>query len=264
MDPNSSSNELRLKLEYSEPLPLQKVTHYDYFLPSENLNFIYAQNWSLKFGAAKVISFPLIEEIGINQRFTSDDSGSVLLSGGNPELIPYSANQYDISAEYLNPLGSAFSIAYFYKDMKNFIATETIERPFTGEVSQGVKARRAEIVEIVNRSQNVAGGSISGVETSIFLNLSSICDFCDGLTLDSNFTRIISNNMNVDPISLASVKEPEGTIEGLSEFSYNLNIAYQSPQFSIFIAWNWRSAFLHARQGSRTSGIPEHMKVGGN
>lgn len=260
LDPNSSSNELRLRLQYSPPKPSQTKTYYDYFLPSANLNLIFDQTWALKFAAAKVISFPLIEEIGINQRFTSDDSGSVLLTGGNPELKPYSAYQYDIAAEFIASEHSFFSMSLFFKDMKNFIATDTLERTFTGQVSEEVLARRAEIIEIVNRSQNVAGGSIAGIEASMILKLSTLCTWCNGLTIDSNFTRIVSNSMNVDPILLAYVKEPEATIEGLSEFSYHLNIAYQSQRYAAFISWNWRSAFLHARQGSRTSGLPEHTE----
>jgi iron complex outermembrane receptor protein len=263
LDPNSSINELRLKLTYSDAEQAQAQNHHDYVLFSGSLNFNFLNGFLLKVAGAQVISFPQIEEIGINQKFTSDDSGSVLLSGGNPNLSPYSATQYDLSLEYYSDSGNAFSFALFNKNIDTYISTTTFERPFQGEVSAEVLARREHVVEIVNSNENIAGGAILGAELSARVDLETLCEFCRGFALEANYTRILNNQMNTDPISLDSVKEPQSVIEGLSEQSYNWNLGYENNGFSALLTYSWRSAFLHSRQGIRTGGIPEHTDASG-
>jgi iron complex outermembrane recepter protein len=258
LDPNSSINELRLKLTYSDAEQAQAKNHHDYVLFSSSLNFNFLNGFLLKVAGAQVISFPQIEEIGINQKFTSDDSGSVLLSGGNPDLSPYAATQYDLSLEYYADSGNALSLTLFNKNIDTYISTTTFERPFQGEVSAEVLARREQVVEIVNRNENIKGGSILGAELSARINLETLCGFCAGFALEANYTRILNNQMNSDPIRLDSVKEPQSVIEGLSEQSFNWNLSYENQGFNALLTYSWRSAFLHSRQGIRTGGIPEH------
>ncbi|MDN4502798.1 TonB-dependent receptor [Alteromonadaceae bacterium BrNp21-10] len=263
LDPNSSQNELRLKLEYSQAEATQSENHDEHFLLSGNVNFDFLNGFIIKLAAAQVISFPQIEYIGVNQKFTSDDSGSVLLFEGNPDLKPYSATQYDFSVEYYADSGNAFSVAFFYKNIDTYISTSTFERAFQGEVSDAVLARREHIVEIVNRNENIDGGTILGAELSGRLSFDTFCDFCQGLTFEANYTRILNNQMNADPIRLDSVKEPQSVIEGLSEQSFNWNLAYANEAFRALLAYSWRSSFLHSRQGIRTGGIPEHTDAYG-
>ncbi|MCU4675980.1 TonB-dependent receptor [Catenovulum sp. 2E275] len=263
IDPNSSDQELRLKLSYSEPQPAQAKSNSYYFLPSANLALNFHNGYHLKAAAARVISFPKIEELGINKKFTSDDSGTVLLSGGNPNLKPYSATQYDLALEYYADKGHAYSLAFFHKNIDTFISTSSFERPFQGEVSDEVKQRREQIVELVNTSENISGGSILGVEFSSRFNLVQWCSVCESFTTEFNYTQIINNKINSDPIDLVAVKEPENIIEGLSESAFNFNLDINFGGFFSFFSYSWRSDYLHARQGIRTGGIPEHTEASG-
>lgn len=263
LDTNSSENELRLELSYSEPIPQIHLSEYDYFLPSANLNVPINDFWLIKIAAAKVISFPPIEAIGINQQFTSDDTGTVLLTGGNPNLMPYSANQYEFSLQYYPKQGSSYSLALFHKDIDTHITTATFEREFQGSVSPEVLKRRPQIVEIVNRNENVPGGSLVGIEMAANISLLNICQLCEGISINGTYTHILSNQIAADPVTLASIKEPRSSIEGLSKHSYSFNILYNMSPFKAYVGWNWRSSFLHARQGIRTRGIPEHTEERG-
>ena len=263
LDKNSSQNELRLKMSYSQPVSQFQASDYDYFLPSFNVNIPLNNLWLIKLAAAKVISFPPIEAIGVNQQITSDDTGTLLLTGGNPDLKPYSANQYDVSLQFYPEKGDYFSLSLFHKDINTFITTATFEQEFEGQVSEDVLARRDPIVEIVNRSENVAGGALWGLEASINVDLFDKCTFCDGISINGNYSQILCNKVTADPIELESIKEPESSIEGLSKHAYSLNLFYDNPPFKAYLGWNWRSAFLHARQGIRTRGIPEHTEKRG-
>lgn len=263
IDPNSSDKELRLKLTYSDAEPAQAKSKRYYFLPSANLSVDLKGGYQFKAAVARVISFPKIEELGINKKFTSDDSGTVLLSGGNPDLKPYSATQYDLALEYYAQQGHAYSATLFHKNIDTFISTSSYERPFQGEVSDDVKQRREQIVELVNTSENISGGSVLGVELSSRVNLTPWCGFCQSLSTEFNYTQIINNKINSDPIDLVSVKEPKNIIEGLSERALNVNVDIRLGGLYSFFSYSWRSDFLHARQGIRTGGIPEHTQSSG-
>lgn len=263
IDPNSSAQELRLKLSYSDAQSAQAKSNNYNFLPSANLMLNFHNGYHVKAAAARVISFPKIEELGINKKFTSDDSGTVLLSGGNPNLKPYSATQYDLALEYYAEKGDAYSLAFFYKNIDTFISTSSFERSFQGGVSKEVKQRREQIVELVNTSENISGGSILGVEFSSRFNLVQWCSVCESFTTEFNYTQIIKNKINSDPIDLVAVKEPENIIEGLSESAFNFNLDINFGGFFSFFSYSWRSDYLHARQGIRTGGIPEHTEASG-
>lgn len=263
LDPNSSTKELRLALTYSEPQAAASATRYHQFLPHINLSLNLREGLYLKMAASRVISFPKLEEIGINQRFTSDDTGTVVLSGGNPYLNPAAANQFDIAAEYYSQGGNAYSATLFYKNLSSVISTRTYERPFQGDVSDDVLARRTEIIELVNRSDNLPGGEVWGLELSARLNFATFCQVCDGLRGEVNLTRIIDNQVNADPIDLEAVVEPKNSIEGLSDQALNLNLKYTAGPVSSYFTYSWRSDYLHARQGIRTGGIPEHTASSG-
>jgi len=42
-------------------------------------------------------------------------------NGGNPNIDPYRANQADLSFEYYPNKDTAYSLAFYYKDIKSFI-----------------------------------------------------------------------------------------------------------------------------------------------
>jgi iron complex outermembrane receptor protein len=262
LDPSSSENELRLKLTYSDPIASYEKSNYEYLLPSGNLNLRFDNNWLMRFSAANVVSFAPIEAIGVNQQVFSDDTGTLLLSGGNPKLKPYIARQYDFSLEY-DSNESSLSAGLFYKKINTHITISTFENIYQGDVSDDVLERIEEITEIVNQSENISGGKILGGEFSANLDLSFMCDFCNVFNLNLNYIKIFENELVADSIALDSVKEPKNIIEGLSEEIFGLNLMIQSKKLTSYIGWSWHDSFLHTRQGIRTGGIPEHTLARG-
>ncbi|WP_157772789.1 TonB-dependent receptor domain-containing protein, partial [Pseudoponticoccus marisrubri] len=80
----------------------------------------------MRFAAAKVLSRPDYDNLKMTRGFANsiwvpgyDGFGS----GGNPDLEPYRATQYDLSTEYYFTDSSIVSVAYFYKDIDTYIDT---------------------------------------------------------------------------------------------------------------------------------------------
>lgn len=102
--------------------PTTVTTDDNRFLPSANLIFQAGENVVLRGSAAKVIARP---------RY-SDLAGSLSLddtrrsgSGGNPNLKPYAATNFGLSAEWYFARASYISAEIFYRDVSNYIGNET-------------------------------------------------------------------------------------------------------------------------------------------
>ncbi|MGL6159240.1 TonB-dependent receptor domain-containing protein [Microbulbifer sp.] len=57
-----------------------------------------------------------------------------LASGGNPNLEPFEARQYDATLEWYPREGTALTAGIFYKDISTFIQTQVSDLEFNGEV----------------------------------------------------------------------------------------------------------------------------------
>ncbi|MFX8797523.1 TonB-dependent receptor, partial [Acinetobacter baumannii] len=73
-------------------------------------------------------------------------------SGGNPNLRPYTSNNFDISFEWYPTSTTTLSVAAYYKSIDNFI----------------VQTRSAEAFAIANASKRPIGGGITGPNTATF------------------------------------------------------------------------------------------------
>src|SRR6185503_133710 len=86
-----------------------------------------------RLGVAKTLARPNTEDMRAG--FSYGIGGEPLTwsaSGGNPRLEPWRANAYDISIEKYFNKRSYVSVAYFYKDLKNFVYEQTLDFDFTG------------------------------------------------------------------------------------------------------------------------------------
>ena len=162
-------------------------------------------------------------------------------TGGNPQLKPMSANQYDTSIEwYFAPTGS-LTFAAFHKDLRNYFLTGTDGEKIT---SGGLTYNFG-----VQRYFNGAAGSVGGFE----LAYQQFYDFLpgpwSGLGLQANYTKIYSNG-GANP-TVNAFESPEVTnakrplpLEGMSPDSYNVAAMYEKYGISARLAYNWRSSYL--------------------
>jgi TonB-dependent receptor len=162
-------------------------------------------------------------------------------TGGNPQLKPMSANQYDTSIEwYFAPTGS-LTLAVFHKDLKNYFLTGTDGEQFT---SGGITYTFG-----VQRYFNGAHGSVGGFELAYQQFYDFLPGAWSGIGLQANYTKIYNNgganptvnNFESPEVSNAKTALP---LEGMSPDSYNIAAMYEKYGISARLAYNWRSSYL--------------------
>ena len=132
-------------------------------------------------------------------------------SGGNSDLKPLESIQYDLSLEYYYGEGSGLSIAYFEKNIENFVVDVTIDavrslpvREFTltepGSGNQTVSAG-GDNLDVIDYQTSGNGGSAksSGVEVTWQHFFDNGFGFNANYTLnDTNEADIIVDGVKVD------------------------------------------------------------------
>ena len=258
LDP-ARTDEVRLSTEFSEPMILEADNGYSHFLPSANLTLDFNNGFQVRAGMAKTITKPDIESIGVDQDHSTSSGGTVTTSGGNPDLLPYEATQFDLSFEYYGD-SDVFSFAFFHKDIDSFISTITFTRPFTSaDVDpEVVELLDGPLTEVVNLNQNREGGTISGVEVAALHYFQNLPGLFSNLGVQANYSFVDSRDEDAEPLNLPNISDPGSVLEGLARHSYNLVGFYDDGEFQARLAYNWRDTFLSARQGDLTRGLPEH------
>lgn len=191
--------------------PISVTKTYGNWLPSVNLASDVTSDLVFRVAAARVITRPNLTQLG--PQLTLNSSGTILTAvGGNPNLRPYQAWQYDASLEWYFGKGSALSAGVFYKDIDSFVFNQvsTID---DGGLSYQLTA-----------PVNGGRASVFGAEFAYQQMLSFLPEPFDGLGLQANYTitgteatyyDIASNRRFTD--SLADVARHSATLIGFFE-----------------------------------------------
>jgi TonB-dependent receptor len=162
--------------------------------------------------------------------------------GGNPNLKPLHANNYDVSIEwYFAPTGN-LSFAMFHKDIANYFATGTKPETYT---HNGVTQ-----TFYVQRYYNGDKGRVEGFELAYQQFYDSLPGAWGGLGLQANYTKIYNSggqnpSWNItSPAGSVLAADSTLPLEGMSNDSYNVAAMYEKYGISARLAYNWRSGFL--------------------
>ncbi len=196
------------------------------WLPSAVLKFDVSKNLVFRVGAAKVVGLPDSQDLSPGLLLNSI---VVTATGGNPNLQPFRATQYDASAEWYFREGSALTVGLFYKDIGSFLSTRSAFETVPGESQQ----------YLVTRKVNGTGGSLKGVEVLLQLPFNFLPSPIDGFGILANYSYIDSST----PFTNARTKE-ELPLEGLSKNNANLVVYYEKYGFGARVAYNYRSGYL--------------------
>ena len=270
INPSSNDSELRLDTTFTDALPVSVNTDNQYFLPSLNLNLDLNDGLFLRTAVAQTISRPAISDTGVNQSIVVDNTGQITTRSGNPLLEPYKVNQFDLSLEYYQENGNSYSIAYFYKDITDFISTQSNQAPYSGDavIDQNVLDRVSGGVlpETTTNKQNRNGGTVNGIELSVLHYFDYLPGFLSGFGVQANYTYADSEDDGAEPFNQPGITDPGNALEGFAKNSYNLIAFYDKDGLQARLAFNWRNNFLHARDGAAESiaaALPVHTDAYG-
>jgi iron complex outermembrane receptor protein len=170
------------------------ISHsYNHVLPSLNLIFDIAENQSVRFGAAKTISRPLMGDmnasIGASYSQQVDSNGNNWsVNGGNPLLEPKEALGIDLSYENYFSDEGYFSVAYFWKDLNEWIFDGKYQVDLAGVADPSTGVVPATSRATGSGKVNGGGGTLQGTEFSATLPLSTFSDVLQGFGLIASYT----------------------------------------------------------------------------
>jgi iron complex outermembrane recepter protein len=199
------------------PTPTTDKNSYKNFLPSANLVVEATDKFLVRFSASRTLQRAGLADLApstfINQ--TNLTSG-----GGNAQLTPPISTNLDASFEYYTGKSSLVSGAIFHKNVKDFIATATIEETIPGFESSGVFR--------TSRPFNIASAKVRGIEVGVQQFFDFLPAPFDGFGVIANYTYADSKDSNGFPLVATS------------KHSYNLVGLYEQGAFSARLAYNWR------------------------
>lgn len=242
--------------------PINDGANYTRVLPSLNLNFDLGSGHTLRLAASKVISRPRIDYLnpGSSVKFrnnvanvtnTDPGLGPWVSTGGNAQLRPYEANQFDASYEYYFAPDGFISVSGFYKDLVNWNVAATTIRDYTQFYIPGYHQAVSSDGTTIYTPATFKGlnttftgglkGSVKGVEFQASVPFGRLTKALDGFGL-------------VGAMAFTDGKLDNGTdVPGLSKRVYKLTGYFEKSGFSIRGSMNKRSAYLSEdRGGSNT------------
>lgn len=221
--------------------PFEDGDSYTNVLPSLNLIADLPWEQKLRFGAARQVARPRIDDLsagfgyGVNQ--TAPGGPRWEAGGGNPTLRPWKADALDLSWEkYFGGRGYV-SIAYFHKDLLNYVANQSVRYDFTGlPIPAGVTALPASRIGVYTRPVNAEGGTIKGFEYAVSLPFDLMWQPLEGFGLQASYT---DTTTSIDPRVLGVPQLP-----GFSKYTSNVTLYWERFGWGVRATRRTRSSYV--------------------
>ncbi|ANU07223.1 TonB-dependent receptor [Paraurantiacibacter namhicola] len=237
-DPNAVQFDEDVLIFQSESLK------YHNWLPSLNLVATPFDNFYVRFGAAKAMARPDLQDAS-PLLIVSDSFDRA--RGGNPFLLPEEVTQFDLSLEKYYGDSNLIAVALFYKRYDERIedGVTSVCLPIADDQSEFTPGTDGCLVgqDLIRAETpvNVGGAEVKGVEVSWQQSLDFLPSPLDGFGFIANYTYV---DAGFGSLSATGLQLP---VQDLSEHSYNLIGYYEKGPISARVAYNWRSEFYDER-----------------
>jgi TonB-dependent receptor len=209
--------------EYADPTAIEQGGDYNFTLPSANFAWRFTDDLQLRLGAAKTMARPPVDKLAPTNTTASVSWGEFTqIFGGNVDLQPYSAKQYDISLEWYFAENSIFNVAAFNKKIKNQITS-------SWEPGQdiGVPGYLFNISRPINGDYAKVRGYEAGVQHF----------WQNGLGFRAQYTRNTSKSF---------VADEERPLEGIAPSVYSVSAMYEKGPWSLGATADHTDGFVTA------------------
>ncbi len=208
---------------YADPTEIGQDASYTYGLPSANFVWHFTDQLQLRLGAAKTMARPSVEQLAPTSTTASVAWGDFTqVFGGNADLKPYSAKQYDASLEWYYARNSALTFAVFQKDIKNQITTS-----WETGVDIGVPGHLFNVMKPINGDK----AKVRGME----IGFQHLWD--NGFGVRAQYTRNRSDSW------VGGEKRP---LEGIAPATSSLGLLYEKGPWSISATADHTDDFVSA------------------
>ena len=216
------------------PTPASFPKTFSNWLPSFNLRAELSPTLVARLAASRVLTRPNVTQSAPQISVATDAPTG---SGGNPELVPFLATQFDGSLEwYFNRKGS-LSAALFYKAMDNYITAQNInvEIPGRGTI-------------LLSTQVNGGDAKVYGAEAAYNQVFTFLPKPLDGLGIQASYT-----HTSVESNYTAGARTIKDQLIGLSKNSFNLVGFYDYGPVSARLSYVWRDKYLSGTGSTTTT-----------
>ncbi|MGF1586446.1 MAG: TonB-dependent receptor [Bacteroidales bacterium] len=212
-----------------ENTPTEKVSDsYTNILPGLHLKYDFNQTTILRAAWTNTLARPNYFSLVPYREISREDNEIAI---GNPELIPTTSMNFDLMFErYFKTIG-ILSGGVFYKDIKDFIVTETRENYlFEGTTWD-------------TYSQPINGGNaeIFGLELAAQRQLDFLPGFWKGFGLYANYTYTTSS---ISDFRIEGRENDDISLPGTAKHTLNGSLSYDSRRFSFRTSVNYASDYV--------------------
>ena len=220
---------------------------YDVLLPNFSVRLEITDDLIARFAASSTITRPTLNSMSpVIVITTTRQGGDLTSTSGNPALEPFKSDNLDLSLEYYYDEASYASIGYFRKLVSNFIVNSQEDKTFEladgsllTDPSTGTNASAPDAGDDVavftnTLPNNGEDATVDGFELALQHT------FDNGFGVLANGT-IVDSDAELDPFDINQVF----ALTGLSD-SYNLVAFYETDDYQIRLAYNWRDEFVQS------------------
>ena len=220
---------------------------YDVLLPNFSVRLEITDDLIARFAASSTITRPTLNSMSpVTVITTTRQGGDLTSTSGNPALEPFKSDNLDLSLEYYYDEASYASIGYFRKLVSNFIVNSQEDKTFEladgsllTDPSTGANASAPDAGDDVavftnTLPNNGEDATVDGFELALQHT------FDNGFGVLANGT-IVDSDAELDPFDINQVF----ALTGLSD-SYNLVAFYETDDYQIRLAYNWRDEFVQS------------------
>ncbi|WP_267414835.1 TonB-dependent receptor, partial [Sphingomonas sp. GC_Shp_4] len=222
---------------------------YTDFLPSFNIAWNITDNLLARGAVSRVIARPNFDDLASARSLTLNDAAYAadraqfgeragwFGNGGNFDLKPFSAWDYDLGVEWYFHRGSVLGASLFRKDVKNFIV------PVVVDLTQNVQGQSV-LVQQYSTQTNGASAVSEGVE----LYAQHTLDI--GFGAQVNFTY---NHTSTADVSLDGVEIGTSPLVGSAKTQWNASVFYEKHGVLLRASYN--------RRGEQVEGLVSGLNV---
>jgi len=229
-------------------------------LPSLTLRYAVTSDVNVRFNYGETLRRPAFADLNSNFALTGDltQVGYGTGTGGNPDLEPAKAENYDLTGEWYFANDSAVYATLFRRDIDGLVVplTRRVTVPNTGLNTSSF---------VVTQPVNASDGKLEGLELGFVYFPDYLPGVLQGLGLQGSFTKL-------DSEQTIPLTNPAGEIIGtekseffgVSDTSYNITLAYDRAGVGARLSYVWRDDFLNnneARLFANPVGIWRHSEA---
>jgi TonB-dependent receptor len=223
-------------------VPVTSGAKYDVWLPGLHFRHELAKNLILRESFNKSYGRPSLNDISRGRQESVSTAGVITISEGNPLLEPSESDNFDVQLEWYNDRGGLYSVALFYKDIKNFTYSKVTR--FNALNPDGSPIEVAGGTNTHTQPLNGPGAKNKGIELIARQRLYFLPGPLKGLSAD------VSATFTESDAKIPGRETEKLPLRGFSDYLFTSSLSYAWGNFRARVDYRYRSDYIEGLDSS--------------